>query len=218
VGRCAGCGDERRPTSGALCRSARATAHGVVDLAADAAEPVYGQASWPPEEGSSAVKRFTFLTVLLTVALLATAMPTASAVGQGQTFVAPSSGAQEVPPNDSLARGQAIFRLSADGDELHYRLIVANLHNVTQAHIHLAPVGVNGPVVAWLYPSAPPAQMIPGRSSGVLATGTITGTDLVGPLAGHDLSALIEAMEAGDTYVNVHTSQFPPGEVRGQIR
>lgn len=164
------------------------------------------------------MKRFTILTAVLTVALLTTLMPTAGAVGQGQTFVAPSSGAQEVPPNDSLARGQSIFRLSADGEELHYRLIVANLDNVTQAHIHLAPVDVNGPVVAWLYPSQPPSQLIPGRTSGVLATGTITAANLVGPLQGQELSALVEAMEAGETYVNIHTSQFPPGEIRGQIR
>ncbi len=164
------------------------------------------------------MKRFTILTVLLTVALLATMMPSAGAVGQGQTFVAPASGAQEVPPNDSLARGQTIFRLSADGDQLSYRLIVANLENVIQAHIHLAPAGVNGPVVAWLYPSGPPAQLIPGRSSGVLATGTITEADLVGPLAGQSLADLVDEMEAGNTYVNVHTSQFPPGEIRGQIR
>ncbi len=164
------------------------------------------------------MKRFTILTVLLAVALLATVMPTASAVGQGQTFVAPSSGPQEVPPNDSLARGQAIFRLSADGEELDYRLIVANLDDVTQAHIHLAPAGVNGPVGVWLYPAGPPAQLIPGRSSGVIATGTITAEDLVGPLEGQDLSALVDAMRAGGTYVNVHTSQLPSGEIRGQIR
>jgi hypothetical protein len=52
----------------------------------------------------------------------------------------------------------------------------------------------------------------------VLATGTITAADLVGPLAGQPLSALVDAMEAGETYVNVHTSQFPAGEIRGQIR
>jgi hypothetical protein len=96
------------------------------------------------------------LTVLLAVALLTAVMPSAGAVGHERTFVAHSSGAQEVPPNDSLARGQAIFRLSADGRELGYRLIVGNLDKVTMAHIHLAPVGVNGPVVAWLYPPAPP--------------------------------------------------------------
>jgi hypothetical protein len=135
-----------------------------------------------------------------------------------RNFVAVLSGGEEVPPNDSLARGQASFQLSRDGTELSYRLIVANIENVTQAHIHLAPAGANGPVVAWLYPSAPPAQLIPGRFEGVLAEGTITEANLVGQLAGEPLDTLLEHMRAGNTYVNVHTSQFPPGEVRGQIR
>jgi hypothetical protein len=133
-------------------------------------------------------------------------------------FIAPLSGDQEVPAADTRARGQATFQLSKDGSELSYRLIVANLQNVTMAHIHLAPAGVNGPVVLWLYPAGPPPQLIPGRSSGVLATGTVTGADLVGLLAGRPLSALIEEMCAGNAYVNVHTSQYPGGEIRGQIR
>jgi hypothetical protein len=132
-------------------------------------------------------------------------------------FRAHLSGDQEVPPADTRATGQAVFQLSKDGTALSYRLIVANIQNVTMAHIHLAPAGVNGPVVVWLYPSAPPPQLIPGRSSGVLATGVITEDDLVGPLAGADFSELIDAIKEGDTYVNVHTSQFPGGEVRGQI-
>jgi hypothetical protein len=127
------------------------------------------------------------------------------------------SGAEEVPVNNSLARGTTVFRLSDDGSELHYRLNVANLHDVTQAHIHLAPAGANGPVVAWLYPSGPPAQLIPGRTSGTLATGTITSASLVGPLAGGSVADLMDAIRDGNTYVNVHTSQFPPGEIRGQI-
>jgi hypothetical protein len=111
-----------------------------------------------------------------------------------------------------------VFRLSRNGSELHYRLIVANIQNVTMTHIHLAPPGVNGPVVAWLYPDGPPAELIPGRSSGILATGVITAEDLVGPLAGATLADLLEEMRAGNTYVNVHTSQYPAGEIRGQIR
>ncbi|MBI2868262.1 MAG: CHRD domain-containing protein [Chloroflexi bacterium] len=129
-------------------------------------------------------------------------------------FTANLSGAEEVPAADTLARGQAIFQPSADGTELKYRLIVANIENVLQAHIHLGPAGVNGPVVAFLYGPAP----IPGRFSGVLAQGTITAGDLVGPLAGQPLSELLDAMAAGNTYANVHTTQFPGGEVRGQIR
>ena len=136
----------------------------------------------------------------------------------GRTFVATLSGAEEVPPAATRARGQAWFRLSADGSEVEYRLIVANIENVTMAHIHLASAGMNGPVVAWLYPAGPPPTLIPGRYQGVLAEGTITNTNLVGPLAGLSLEDLVTELAAGNAYVNVHTSQFPPGEVRGQIR
>jgi hypothetical protein len=127
------------------------------------------------------------------------------------------SGGEEVPPNASAAQGQAIFQLSKDGTALSYKLIVANIENVRQAHIHRAAAGVNGPIVAWLYPSAPPAVLIPGRSQGPLGEGVITAASLVGPLAGQSLDVLLDAMQAGNTYVNVHTSQFPPGEIRGQI-
>jgi hypothetical protein len=140
-----------------------------------------------------------------------------TALAESPTMYATLSGAEEVPANDSNARGVATFRLSSDGQALHYRLNVANIENVTQAHIHVAPAGVNGPVVVWLYPDSPPAQLIPGRTDGVLATGTITAANFVGMLAGQSMDDLLDLMRAGHTYVNVHTSQFPPGEVRGQI-
>jgi hypothetical protein len=132
-------------------------------------------------------------------------------------FKAHATGREEVPANASRAQGQAIFRLSRDGTELYYKLIVANITNVSMAHIHLAPAGVNGPVVVWLYPSGPPPVLIPGRTQGVLAEGTITAANLVGPLAGATLEALLAHIREGNAYVNVHTSQFPGGEVRGQI-
>ena len=113
----------------------------------------------------------------------------------------------------TLAQGQAIFHLSKDGETLEYKLIAANIENVLASHIHLAPSGVNGPIVAWLY-----VGPIPGRFDGVLARGTITAANLVGPLAEHPLGDLIAAMEAGNTYVNVHTTQYPGGEIRGQIK
>jgi hypothetical protein len=129
------------------------------------------------------------------------------------------SGAAELPDGvDTRAQGQALFQLSEDGTELSYRLIVADIDDVFMSHIHLAAADANGPVVVWLYPSAPPPVPIDGRFSGVLAEGVITAAELVGPLAGQSLADLAAAIEAGNTYVNVHTAANPGGEVRGQIR
>lgn len=133
-------------------------------------------------------------------------------------FRAHAHGAEEVPPVDTKAQGQGNFRLSQDGSELRYRLNVANIHDVMQAHIHLGPVGEDGPIVAWLYPAAPPAELIPGRFQGVLGEGTVTAAELMGPLEGMDLEALVDELRGGNAYVNVHTSANPGGEVRGQIR
>ena len=152
--------------------------------------------------------------VLSAAVALGAATPASAA---SATFTAQLAGANEVPAVETAARGVATFKLSNDGSELTYRLNVANIENVLMAHIHLAAVGENGPVVAWLYPEGPPPELIAGRTQGTLATGTITSADLVGPLAGMTLADLLAAMEAGGAYVNVHTTQNPGGEIRGQI-
>jgi hypothetical protein len=128
-----------------------------------------------------------------------------------------ATGAQETVPVDTNAQGQLVLRESADGTSIDYRLIVANISDVTMSHLHLAPAGSNGGIVVWLYPSAPPPSLIEGRTNGALAEGTITAGALTGALAGQPLSALIDAMRSGNTYVNVHTLRAPGGEVRGQI-
>jgi hypothetical protein len=144
----------------------------------------------------------------------------------GGNAAVPLSGAEEVPAVDTPARGTAIFHLSDDGMALGYRLIAANIENVVQSHIHLGPAGQNGPVVAFLYG---PVAAGGGRVDGPLMEGSITAADLVGPLAGLTLQDLLTHVVAGNTYVNVHTSDgvppsntgpgdFPGGEVRGQIR
>lgn len=137
-----------------------------------------------------------------------------------QNFTAHLSGKEEVPLNDSKAQGQAIFQLSKDGTELSYKLIVANLENVRMAHIHIAPAGVNGGVVVWLYPSAPPMLLIPGTTNGILAQGVITQANMVGigPNLGLTFEGLIDHIKAGNAYVNIHTPLYPGGEIRGQIK
>src|SRR5918999_3140845 len=73
--------------------------------------------------------------------------------------------AERPTPVDSAAQGQAVFQLSADGTELQFKVTTANILNVTQAHIHCcADAESTAGIVVWLYPSGPPAQLIPGRS------------------------------------------------------
>jgi hypothetical protein len=164
------------------------------------------------------------LLAVLLVGLLGAAGNVAAQESCSRNFVAHLSGSEEVPQRDTRAQGQAIFHLSKDGNELRYKLIVANIENIAASHIHLGAEGTNGSVVAFLFHG----PRIAGRTSGVLDEGVITAADLVGPLAGKSLSDLLAAMCAGQTYVNVHTNDlvappntgpgdFPGGEIRGQI-
>lgn len=122
-----------------------------------------------------------------------------------------------LPGSETSPAAEVSFQKSASGEEIHYTLRVRNLSNITMAHLHLGlKEGISTPVV-WLYPSSPPPKLIPGSFDGVLAEGTITAKDLVGPLRGQPLSALIGQMEAGNTYVNVHTKEHPQGSICGQV-
>ena len=139
-------------------------------------------------------------------------------------------GGNEVPPRDTRAQGEAIFRVSKDGKSVDYKLIASNIDNPFMAHIHIAAKGVNGGIVVWLFPStAPtPGPLGIGRHDGELSHGTFTAANLVGALAGHPLADLLDSIAAGHAYVNVHTNDgvdgtntgpgdFPGGEIRGQL-
>jgi hypothetical protein len=152
----------------------------------------------------------------------------AVALAASRNFGTHLNGDNEVPVRATNAQGEARFKLAEDGQSLHYKLNIANIENVFMAHLHLGPADTAGPIVVWLYPSRPPAQPLPGRTQGTLAEGDITAADLIGPLAGQPLSALLAAIEAGNVYVNVHTNDFvdpantgpgdfPAGEIRGQL-
>jgi hypothetical protein len=152
--------------------------------------------------------------IILTVLI---ALPCMAWAAAPVTFTAHLTGGQEVPPVKTKATGEATFNLSQDGQSLHYKLSVANLIGITMAHIHLGPPGKNGLVAVWLYPSHPYPELKLGKFSGILAEGTITAKNLVGPLSGKPLQALIKDMESGRAYVNVHSRGHPEGEIRGEI-
>ena len=136
-------------------------------------------------------------------------------------------------PADSRAQGQAIFRVSADGNTVDFRLIASNIDNVFMAHIHCGRPGANGPIRMWLAPvigpTGAPGPSGSGPHDGVLAVGTFSPTGVICPASavGHDMP-LLDAIRAGLTYVNVHTNDgvapantgpgdFPGGEIRGQL-
>jgi hypothetical protein len=137
------------------------------------------------------------------------------------------SGKEEVPVRDTNAQGQAIFQVSRDAVSVSFRLIASNIENILQAHIHCGAAGVNGPILVWLYPAPPSPPMvtlIPGRHDGVLSTGTFDTSHVIArpdsaacPGGVASLEDVLAKVRAGQAYVNVHTTQFPPGEIRGQI-
>lgn len=160
---------------------------------------------------------------LILLALLVVVPALLAAPGQAagpENFRAHLSGAEEVPPVDTKATGQSTFQLDTDATELRYRVTVANIEDVTQAHIHCGATGVNGPVVAFLF--GPDAD---GTSpNGILAQGTLTDADVI-PLADSaacpggvaNFAEMVDKIRSGNAYVNVHTQQWPGGEIRGQL-
>jgi hypothetical protein len=163
-----------------------------------------------------------------TSSLTAPSTQALSSASVPENFRTHLSGDQVVPalPVATRAQGQAIFQLQPGGTELSYKVIASNIENVVGAHIHLAAAGFRGPLVALLMIPVPPGR---GRTDGVIAEGTLTAAGLFGPLAGQPLSALMDAIQAGNAYVDVPTNDgiappntglgdYPGGELRGQVR
>ena len=156
------------------------------------------------------------LTITLTTLTLAAATTsfTNSAFAQGtEKFVADLSVSQVVPPIDSKATGKAEFEPTLDGSRIAYTVNVSDINAVKSAVIQIGEIGQNGDVVVTLFKSETPT----GQLSGILSKGNITSDKLEGPMAGKQLSDLINVMKKEGSYVNINTQQNPDGEIRGQI-
>jgi hypothetical protein len=116
-------------------------------------------------------------------------------------FVATLDGAQEVPANASPARGKMNVTLDTATSTLGFRLVNDAFSTAVTAsalHFHKGAVGVSGGIVV---------NLDTGYGGPTLWGGT---TRVL-------LAAEITDLRAGLWYVNVHTTQFPAGEIRGQI-
>jgi len=149
-------------------------------------------------------------TLVLAIALMATLLIVlpmgGSALGGDQkVFETGLTGAEEAPgPGDANATGSAVIKIPrvASNSRVCFKLNWADIDGtVTMAHIHRNPAGVAGPVVITLF-----MENLPGTGD---KRGCIRGVD----------SALTKDIRQNTTnyYVNIHSTVFPPGAVRGQL-
>lgn len=172
------------------------------------------------------------LLLLSTLAALAILPQSAFATSHGQNehqqtshgtiavFAVSLQGDQQVPSVSTNAFGFVIVRLFQNGTNsaIDFHLIVCNIANVMHAHIHVGAAGTNGPIVVPFFdqPSSPVSKT---HGCTVLANGLRGPSDLIlRPAAGiNSWNDFVNALMSGNTYVNVHTTANPGGEIRGQL-
>jgi CHRD domain len=164
----------------------------------------------------------------IAVLVLAGALPAAAQIDFSGTATADLSGFNEVPSVFSFGGGRFEATVNEDGTSITWDLTYDHLTApVTQSHIHFAEPHVNGAIVIFfcsnLTSPAPPAGTPACPPPPAHLTGTFTAANVGAGAApqgigAQQIRALLRAMRSGATYVNVHSTKFPGGEIRGQVR
>lgn len=158
-------------------------------------------------------------------ALLAVGVASAVQADHGRKVVSASlKPTEEVPLVSSTGRGSFKAIVDETNQTIEFELSYDALEGApVQAHIHVGQPGVNGGVSVFLCGGPTPAC----PASPATVTGTITPANILGPAAQgiaptsdtvNEFAELAALIVDGDTYANVHSTKFPGGEVRGQIR
>ena len=131
--------------------------------------------------------------------------------GGAVSYAAELRPGNEVPPANSTAFGSAFVTFDPINNTIAWEARANGIANPTLSHIHRAPAGVNGPVIINFATS--PAQIAGGHTHGA---GPITQFQSAA-LQPADLTNLYDPATASGFYVNIHSSAFGGGEVRGQL-
>lgn len=124
-----------------------------------------------------------------------------------QGFIATLDGAEEVPPVSGSQAGRGVVVIDAAGDRVDVWVTYSGLSSAPSAgHIHLGAVGANGGI---LFPLSGVG------TSPVLDS--LTATDLTPTGGVTTFAGALDAIRAGNTYLNFHTAAHPAGEIRGQV-
>jgi hypothetical protein len=122
-------------------------------------------------------------------------------------WIEPFSGLLEVPPVPTPATGIGNFVLNNDQTRVDFTVTYSGLTGgaVVGAHFHNAPPGANGPIVRGYDPA-----LFPSPSGTVPLAWTATDPQPLTP-------ALVAELLAGRIYFNIHTQQYPMGEIRANL-
>lgn len=126
-------------------------------------------------------------------------------------YAAELRGPKEVPPNNSTAFGSALVTLDLTNNTVAWEVNSSGVASPTASHIHRGSSAVAGPVIINFATS--PSQITNGHTSG---SNTIAAQQ-TSVLTAADLTNLASATTAKDFYVNLHSTAFPGGEIRGQL-
>ena len=133
-------------------------------------------------------------------------------------------GYQENPDISTAGKGTFRATINRRTQTISFKLSYSGLEgDVQQAHIHFGKRAVNGGIAAFLCSNlpAPPPGTEECPQSGTVE-GTIEPEDIIGPegqgIEPENFMELAAAIRRGNTYVNVHSSKWPDGEIRAQIR
>jgi hypothetical protein len=169
--------------------------------------------------------------MLAALAVGATALAVAAyalAGGSGPGFnhlSATLGGYQEVPSISTTGTASFTADVAKDGQSVDWTMTYANLEgNVTQSHIHFGQRSVVGGISVFFCSNLGngPAgtQACPGPHDGTIS-GTFGPADVIGPTAqgitAGQWDELVNAIDAGKAYVNVHSTIWPGGEIRAQL-
>ncbi len=148
-------------------------------------------------------------TVFAGIALLALASQSARA---DFVLTATLAGSNQVPPNSSMATGSAILTFLTQSQTIAYDVIYSGLTaSALEGHIHFGPYGSNGPIIL---PFVPGPTGTTGEVRGVLSAANLINQAASGI---NTYSDIVTAALADNLYVNLHDSNYPAGEIRGQV-
>ena len=164
--------------------------------------------------------------VALLVVFAAATMSTIALGQRGESFTEFLIGYEETPSAVSTSgKGTFSALISTDATRIDWQLSYANLEGaVQQAHIHFGQRFVTGPITVFLCTNlgngpagTQPCPAPPATISGIITAVEVTNLANERGISAGELDELIAAIRAGVTYVNVHSTRWPGGEIRSQI-